>query len=160
MLQYYRNQYQPAAICRVRRPSVMAIAAAALLLLALGLAGSGCNRGETPIFTPAPLPTPTAQPVSLLYDWFHAEQKRNPVRFDRMMEDEGRYGFTGIVSKIDGDKVQFHLSRRSLKRDDYVECRFKSEDDVVRFSVGETVTLYGNIAEVGRIVKFEECRAG
>ena len=156
MSQYRRNQ--SAAIRRRRQLGMMAIAAA-WLVLTLGLAGAGCG-GDTPIFTPAPLPTPTAQPVSLLYDWFHEEQERNPVRFDRMLDDQGQYGFTGTVSKIDGAKVQFHLSRRSLKRDDYVECRFESEDDVVRFSVGETVTLYGNIAEVGRIVKFKECRAG
>lgn len=158
MLWYQRNQ--SSAIGGRRRAGVMAIAAAAGLLLALGLAGAGlgCGGGEPAIYTPAPLPTPTAQPASLLYAWFQDERERNPVRFDKIMDEKGVYGFTGIVSKIDGTKVQFHLARRAMKRDDYVECRFEELDDVLAFSIGDTITLYGNIVEVGRILKFEDCR--
>lgn len=158
MLQYQRNR--SSAIRGRRRSGVMGIAAAAGLLLALGIAGAGlgCGGSETAIYTPAPLPTPTAQPASLLYAWFQDERERNPVRFDKIMDEKGVYGFTGIVSKIDGTKVQFHLARRAMKKDDYVECQFEELDDVLAFSIGDTITLYGNIVEVGRILKFEECR--
>ena len=134
------------------------LAAALLALLAASACGNGDGGSGGTTRTPLPTPTPTAQPVVGLYRFFNAEKERNPVRFERIMEDKDRYGFYGVVSKIDGTKVQFHIAKRRMRRDEYVECRFEDKDDLLSFSVGDRVTLYGRIADTGRIVKFEECR--
>ena len=134
------------------------LAAALLTLLVASACGNGDSSSGGTTRTPLPTPTPTAQPVVGLYRFFNAEKERNPVRFERIMEDKDRYGFYGVVSKIDGTKVQFHIAKRRMRRDEYVECRFKDKDDLLSFSVGDRVTLYGRIADTGRIVKFEECR--
>ena len=134
------------------------LAAALLALLAASACGNGDGSSGGTTRTPLPTPTPTAQPVVGLYRFFNAEKERNPVRFERIMEDKDRYGFYGVVSKIDGTKVQFHIAKRRMRRDEYVECRFEDKDDLLSFSVGDRVTLYGRIADTGRIVKFEECR--
>ena len=150
-----RSALRPACPVVVR---TALLAAALLTLLAASACGNGDGGSGGTTRTPLPTPTPTAQPVIGLYRFFNAEKERNPVRFERIMEDKDRYGFYGVVSKIDGTKVQFHIAKRRMRRDEYVECRFEDKDDLLSFSVGDRVTLYGRIADTGRIVKFEECR--
>ena len=150
-----RSALRPACLVAIR---TALLAAALLALLAASACGNGDGSSGGTTRTPLPTPTPTAQPVVGLYRFFNAEKERNPVRFERIMEDKDRYGFYGVVSKIDGTKVQFHIAKRRMRRDEYVECRFEDKDDLLSFSVGDRVTLYGRIADTGRIVKFEECR--
>lgn len=150
-----RSALRPARLVSIR---TALLATALLTLLAASACGNGDGGSGGTTRTPLPTPTPTAQPVVGLYRFFNAEKERNPVRFERIMEDKDRYGFYGVVSKIDGTKVQFHIAKRRMRRDEYVECRFEDKDDLLSFSVGDRVTLYGRIADTGRIVKFEECR--
>ena len=158
---HHRSRAPGRSALRPARLAAIRAALLAALLLAL-LAASACGNGDGgsggATSTPLPTPTPTAQPVVGLYRFFNAEKERNPVRFERIMEDKDRYGFYGVVSKIDGTKVQFHIAKRRMRRDEYVECRFEDKDDLLSFSVGDRITLYGRIADTGRIVKFEECR--
>ena len=118
---------------------------------------AACGNG-LPTPTGTPVPTPTAQAVVELYEFFQAEKERNPVRFDRIMEDEDLFGFTGIVSRIDGSTIRFHIAERRLRRDLFVECEFRESQDMLSLSVGEKATLYGKIDKAKRVVRFEECR--
>ena len=115
-------------------------------------------EGAAPTSTPIPTPTPTAQPAVQLYQYFHREKELNPVRFDSIKDAGGYYGFTGIISKIDGRRVQFHIEKRRLKKDEYLECEFSETDEMLNLNVGATVTIYGYLAEAGRIVKLKQCR--
>ena len=58
------------------------------------------------------------------------------MRFDSIKDAGGYYGFTGIISKIDGRRVQFHIEKRRLKKDEYLECEFSETDEMLNLNVG------------------------
>ena len=89
---------------------------------------------------------------------FSAKKESNPTRSDARVEAKELVSFTGPITKIEDDRVQFHLATRYLEKDDYVQCQFAEKSDVLSLNKGESVTVYGNLAKVDTVVKFENCR--
>lgn len=127
-------------------------------LLALAVTGFAACDDPEPTRTPVPTPTPTAQPVERLYLYFQEQKELNPVRFEQMLDDRGLYGFTGIISEIDGSTVHFLVFQRFMRKDETVECNFEDKDDVLSLNVGEVVTMYGNLVKAKRVVRLKDCR--
>ena len=65
--------------------------------------------------------------------------------------------FTGKITNIEDDKVQFHIEKRWLWKDDYVECKFENKGDIISLDKGDMVTLIGNLDKVSGVVIFKNC---
>lgn len=137
----------------------------AIVTLSLALA---CGAA-TPKPTPTPLPTPQA--VEQLYQFFMSEKTSNPSRLEKRVDNGGIFGFTGNISKIEGSKIQFHISEQSVGKDKYVECDLGDIDRVLSLNTGMPVTVYGRLDKAfpsgilrnygfkdSRAVKFKGCK--
>ena len=76
---------------------------------------------------------------------------------DARVDKKELISFSGVISKIDGDRVQFHIEKRFLDKDQYVECKFAVRSHVLPLDRGEEITVYGDLSKVGDAVKFENC---
>lgn len=132
--------------------SIMACLAATLTV--------SCRQPENP------LPAPT--PVAKLYRGFEQEKSSNPTRLESRVDRNEVYAFSGNISNIDGDTIQFLVDEKMLERDAFVECQFPSESYVLQLNVGQEVTVYGKLTEAfqgglfgitgdSRAVKFHAC---
>lgn len=111
---------------------------------------------------------PAIEPVENLYQKLELEKSTNPTRLeDRVDRNEVR-SFSGTISDIKGKSIQFHIDEKMLERDDFVECAFPSEDDILSLDIDQEVTVYGNLHEAfsgglfgatgdSRAVKFKDC---
>lgn len=119
----------------------------------------------------APIPTPTPRQVEEFYEAMELEQAQNPERL-KHEADQGRlHGLIGKITKIDDSKIQFHINKMELGKDEFVECEFSNSDSVLKLNIGDMVTVYGNLhkafptgklGEIGfkdnKAVKLKECR--
>ena len=125
-------------------------------LLVVGLMAAlmltiGCAEQNQKIQVPAP------EPVSERYRWLVDEKESNPVRSDVRVDQRQVISFEGEITNIDGKTVQFHIDKRTLKKDRYLQCEFARERDVVLYDRGQTVTLFGFLEGVGKVVKLDNC---
>ena len=118
--------------------------------------------------TQIPTPTPTPWPVKELYQVLHNEKESNSTRSERRVDEEWGVGITGRITKIEDDRVQFHIEVKEFKsaffsgsldfKDLYVECKFPKKSYVYQLEIGDTVSLYGKLDQVSNAVKFKDCR--
>ena len=106
---------------------------------------------------PAPVSIPSSVPAVQVYNFYQQERDANPVRLDYRIDNAEVRTFTGAITKIEGSKIQFLSEERFLARDKYLECKFSSEEGVLRLSKSDTVTVYGNLEDVNAAVKFKNC---
>ena len=112
---------------------------------------------QTP--TPAPTPTPTPEPVQDLYDRFRRVQEENPTRAEWLEDQPWVYRVRGEITTIEGSDLQFHIQKRQFAKDDYLECKFPRDDDVIFFKVGEIVDVEGRLESgAGQVIVLKECR--
>ena len=124
---------------------------AGMVLLGGGLA---CNLLPT-----APTPTPVPiEPVEDVYAFYQEEKTKNETRLKGLVDQKEIRAFHGVVDRIDGTKVQFLHTENVLEKDTYVECKFREEKQVKKLNVGEAASVYGTLASVNGIVKFDNCR--
>lgn len=118
--------------------------------------------GQQQIQLPAPVP------VGELHQGLEGEKSNNPVRLNRRVDSEEVYAFSGSISEIKGNAIQFLIDERDMGRDAFVECAFPSETYVLRLNVGQSVTVFGKLHEAfsgglfgatgdSRAVKFKDC---
>ena len=138
--------------------SAMVIVATLVLTLVLA-----CDR-ETP-----PLPTPV--PVDALYNALMSEKEGNPTRLKSRVDSEENFSFAGPITNIEGGKVQFHIRKVAAEKDEYVECEFRNESDVLRLDKGNNVSVNGDLHKAfptgvfgdfgfkdSKAVKFKNCQ--
>ena len=104
-----------------------------------------------------PTPTPTPWPVDQLYGYLHEDKESNPTRSDDWVDQKQVWRFTGKISKIEDNRIQFHIETRLGQKDDYVECRFKTKDYVLNLNRNQTVNVLGKLDKVSNAVKFKDC---
>lgn len=139
--------------------SAMAIVATLVLTLVVA-----CDRETSP-----PLPTPV--PVDALYDALRSEKEGNPTRLKSRVDSEENRSFAGPITNIEGGKVQFHIRKVAAEKDEYVECEFMSESDVLPLNKGDNVSVNGDLHKAfptgalgdfgfkdSKAVKFKNCQ--
>ena len=147
----------------------MKLDVATLAAIIIGVLLTGTLACTQPV--PSPAPTPTPQPVEELYQFLENEKASNPTRLEKRVEDNELFGFTGAITNIEDDKIQFHIDIHLTAKDEYVECKFDNKASVLSLDAGRRVTVYGNLYEafptglrsaVGLkndlAVKFKSCR--
>ena len=102
-------------------------------------------------------PLPTSTPFNQLYEFYQGEIKNNPTRLEKRVDDKELRVFHGPITNIEGSKVQFHVERRLIERDKYMECRFRAKESVLHLNVGDRVTVYGYLDGANDVVKFKDC---
>ena len=133
---------------RIPKKSVMSLVALSSLALLLS---QYC--GPAPTATPLP----TSLPVEELY-WFYQDHNIGYATHVEAWKDDARSSvFEGVITDIRNSTVQFHIERRTLARDKYVECKFKRKEDVLRLNVGSVVRVLGDLEDVNGIVQFKNC---
>ena len=111
---------------------------------------------------------PPIVPVEELHQGFEEEKLNNSVRLNRRVDSEEVYAFSGNISEIKGNAIQFLIDERDRGRDAFVECAFPSETYVLRLNLGQSVEVYGKLHEAfsgglfgatgdSRAVKFKDC---
>ena len=126
-----------------------AILLASVLLL---IAGISCRAQATPV------PIPASEPVEQVYSFYQREKEDNPNRLDWRVENNEIKAFHGTITEIDGSKMQFHISRRLLEGDEYIECEFPNENYTLDLSEGESAYVYGWLDDVNGAIKFKGCQ--
>lgn len=119
----------------------------------------------------APTPTPTPRSVESLYKWLKSEKENNPERLEYRAERGEIFGLTGEITDIEDSKIQFHISRAELGKDEFVECEFSNYGSILSLNIGDPVTVYGKLHKAfptgklgqfgfkdNKAVKFRECR--
>ena len=139
----------------------MRIASILLALAVLAFVGCGQSSAEIEETTIADSesapPTPTPMPVEELHKWLLEDRDLNPSR-SKSREERGEvYRFTGEVTGIEDMTAQFHIERRTLRRDIYVECVFPSDEEFWELNVGDVAAAQGYLTSIGDAVKFERC---
>lgn len=129
---------------------------------------TACISQPTQIPTPVPTPTPTPWPVKELYQFLHNEKESNSTRSERRVDVEWGVRITGRITKIEDDRVQFHIDVKDFEsaffsgnldfKDLYVECKFPKKSYVYKLDRGDTVSLYGKLDQVSNAVKLKDCR--
>ena len=125
---------------------------------------AACGREASP-----PLPTPV--PVDALYDALKSEKEGNPTRLESRVDSEENFSFAGPITNIEGDKVQFHIRKAVAEKDEYVECEFRGESDVLPLDKGDNVSVNGDLHKAfptgvlgdfgfkdSKAVKFKNCQ--
>ena len=107
---------------------------------------------------PTATPLPTSMPVEELYSIYQNMRAQNATRVERHKDVGTSSVFEGRITDIKGSTVQFHIARRILEPDKYVECKFKRENDVLNLNVGSVVRLLGDLEDVNGVVQFKNCR--
>ena len=110
----------------------------------------GCSEPKT-VEVPAPVP------VEQLYQELVNGKEVNETFSNAYVKSRPVLSFEGQVTEIDGNKVQFHISKRDRERDKYVECRFDRKSDVFPLGEGQASRVYGFLDDVGRVVKLKNC---
>ena len=114
--------------------------------------------------TPIPTPTPTPWPVGELYQFLDSHNESNSGRVDSWIDGKWGFRITGVITKIENEKVQFHIEIKEFIespfdfKDLYLECKFPEKSDVYYLNKGDTVNLYGRLDEVGNAVKLKDCQ--
>ena len=147
----------------------MKLGAAALVAIIIGVVLIGVLACGQP--APSPAPTPTPWQVQELYQFLENENRSNPTRLDKRVDDNELFGFTGAITKIEDGKIQFHIAILDAMKDRYVECKFDNKASVLSLDVGNRVTVYGDLDEAfptglqstvglknSLVVKFKSCR--
>ena len=122
------------------------------------------------------LPAPVS--VQEVYQDYSRDKEENPTRLKSRVDSGEISAFSGYIWKIDGKSLQFLIKEGKVEellseegasaRDAYVQCEFPEETSVVRFNLGQRVTVYGNLDEAfdegmfrvtgdGRAIKFKDC---
>jgi hypothetical protein len=79
----------------------------------------------------------------------------NPTRVEHFVDVARPSVFEGRITKIEDSKLQFHVEKRALDKDRYVECEFRQKNSVLRLNVGQLVKVYGELYAAGTGVKFK-----
>ena len=106
-------------------------------------------------------PTPTPVPIERvedIYKFYQDEKADNETRLKGLIDRKEIRAFRGVVSRIDGTKVQFLHTDNPLGKDTYVECKFQNEQQVWTLNKGEAASVIGMLAGVNGTVKFDNCR--
>lgn len=122
----------------------------ALVPIVVGLALAGilaCGQE-------AATPTPTPRSVESFYKWLESEQEKNSERVKHWADHGRLFGLTGEITEIEDGKIQFHIRKTELGKDEFVECEFANSSSVLRLNIGERVTIYGNLHEAFPTGKF------
>ena len=146
----------------------MKLGAATLTAIIIGVVLIGVQACGQP--APSPAPTPTPWRVQELYQFLENEKTSNPTRLEKRVDDKEVFGFTGAITNIEDDKIQFHIAKLDTKKDEYVECEFDDKGGVLSLDAGLQVTAYGRLdaafptGPLGRFgfkdnqaVKFKNC---
>ena len=128
-----------------------------------GLAAAGIALAVSTSCTPSsPDPTatplPTSVPFTELYDFMQSEKNSNPTRVEYFVDVARPSVIEGQITNIKDSKLQFHVHKRTLRRDEYVECAFRQKGSVIRLNVGQLVKIYGELDTVDAAVKLKNCR--
>ena len=83
--------------------------------------------------------------VGTLYDQFQRDHAANPTYVEYRVKKKEFMGLAGKITEVEGAKVQFHIVRQLIPKDEFVECAFPEESAVLELRKGQTVTLYGNL---------------
>lgn len=97
-------------------------------------------------------------PVEAFYAGMHTEKNNNPTRMEESIEKGGVYGVVGIITNITDSKIQFHIQKTLLEQDQYVECEFPDERDVLQFNKGENVQVSGKLNKVDSKIELKSCQ--
>ena len=130
------------------RSYTIAIAVCVILTLPAVACGS-----EAPITRPEEFVQ-----ASNFYARMQEEKISNPTRMDARIDRKEQYGVIGEITKIEDDKVQFHIEELYLEKDKYVECRFPSKNYVLRLNRGQIVKLSGKLNKVNSKIELTDCR--
>lgn len=106
---------------------------------------------------PVTIEVPAPRPVVELYQWLLDDKTLNESRSKLREENREVHSFFGPITEIDGSTVRFRIEDRPLQRDTRLDCEFSSERSILSLDAGQTVTLYGFLKEVSRVVKFNKC---
>ena len=123
---------------------------AALLLISL----LACEQAPP---KPAPTPVPI-EDVEDVYSDYQREKAANSTRLKARIESKEIRAFRGVVDRIDGSKLQFLYNERFLDKDQYLECKFDDESDVLRFNTKQEAQVVGRLDGANGVVKFTNCR--
>ena len=129
------------------------------------LASVACDA----ILNAEPTPTPTPYDVNRIYGYLYDLKESNIAEL-RDMEHRWQVRFRGTVHRIDERKIRFNVDLPEASgHEQYVECNFRSNSDMVSMREGDDVTVQGRLVralrdrflniggEHGAIV-FEDCR--
>ena len=121
------------------------------------------------ILNAEPTPTPTPYDVNRIYGYLYDLKESNIAEL-RDMEHRWQVRFRGTVHRIDERKIRFNVDLPEASwHEQYVECNFRSNSDMVSMREGDDVTVQGELVralrdrflniggEHGAIV-FEDCR--
>ena len=97
-------------------------------------------------------------PVDKFYAEMHNEKNSNPTRMERRIEQGEVYGIIGEITNINDAKIQFHIQKRPLGKDQYVECEFPNERSVLQFNKGEIVKVSGKLNKVNSKIELKSCQ--
>ena len=126
--------------------SLLALAGLALLLL--------LSCGPAPTATPLP----TSMPAEELFTFLQDENSLNPERVEDYKDDARSSVFEGIITEINDSTVQFHIQKRDLLPDKYIECKFRSKNEVLSLNIGTMVRILGDLEDVNGVVQFKNCQ--
>ena len=52
-----------------------------------------------------------------------------------------------VITKIEGRKIQQHFAQPLGEPDQYIECEFKDENQVIPLNVDQSIDVYGKLHE-------------
>ena len=137
---------------------IMKLSLTALVVVFTGMVLLGgalaCNP---PTADPTPTPVPIER-VEDIYKFYQDEKANNETRLKGRIDRKEIRALHGVVSRIDGTKVQFLHTDNPLEKDTYVECKFQNEQQVWTLNKGEAASVIGMLAGVNGTVKFDNCR--
>ena len=65
------------------------------------------------------------------------EKDSNPTRMEARINRKEQYGIVGEITKIEDEKVQFHIEETELGKDKYIECKFPGKNHVLSLNRGQ-----------------------
>ena len=121
------------------------------------------------ILSSEPTPTPTPYDVNRIYGYLYDLKESNIAEL-REMEHRWQVRFRGTVHRIEERQIRFNVDLpKTSPHEQYVECNFRSNSDMVSMREGDDVTVHGRLVRALRdrfwgiagehgAVVFEDCR--
>ena len=119
---------------------------------------ASCRHDELP-----QLPAPMSGVE--FYEFILGEHSSNPTRLQDRVQNGQIFSVILLSTAIEVSRILEHIRERALEPDWYVECEFESTQWVLRLNIGETVGVYGHLAEAfdsrigpdSKAVKLRDC---